>query len=158
MEVFPLLIYWWLTFTDNNYKMFDEFKWAMSRELEISDNGLISSYLSIKGKQCVDRILYHKNLMQARCLRILACRKASQWTPRFTSGEKLSKLEEGQRVKSIHYRIIVESLRFWSAPGLIFFKELDFTYCSALVCFSQAISYDQYDECGFWFFCWIELA
>lgn len=145
----------------------------MARELEKIDTRPICCYLSIKGKQYVDRILYHKKLMQARHLKILVCRKASQWTPRLwrvnslqnycrkfrdfnrhkawylvsqeayarktlenfrmqksksvnTSipyGEKLSKLEEGQRVGSIYYRIIVESFQ-----GLVFFKELDFIY------------------------------
>jgi hypothetical protein len=49
-----------LIFTENNPKMFEDFKQAMIKEFEMTDIGLISHYLGIKIKQGEDRIFMNQ--------------------------------------------------------------------------------------------------
>jgi hypothetical protein len=100
-----------LLHTGNSSEMFKEFKQSMFREFEMTDNGLMSYFLGIEGKQQHDGIFisqkkYMKEILEK--FKMESCNFVS--TPDETS-IKLSKEEDDRVIEPTLYKSLVGSLR-----------------------------------------------
>ncbi|KAK2967836.1 hypothetical protein RJ640_001778 [Escallonia rubra] len=124
-----------LIFTVNNPSMFDEFKDAMARELEMMDMGLMSYYLGLEVKQMKDGIFMSQEGCANEVLKKFKMLDSKPVkTPR-VCGVKLRKFDGGKKVDSTLFKSLVGSLRYLTCtrPDILFSVVL-------VSCFMEALS------------------
>jgi Reverse transcriptase (RNA-dependent DNA polymerase) len=101
-----------LIFMGNNYEMIEEFKGTMTREFEMTNLGLMKSFLGLEVRQ-VETCIFVS--LETYAKEILKKYKMTNYNPVSTPmepGAKLSKFDGGERVDASRYRSLVRSLRY----------------------------------------------
>lgn len=111
-----------LIFTENNPKMFDEFKLSMKQEFDMTDLGKMKYFLGVEVHQGDGGIFIHQQKYANEILERFRMTECKPVNVPIVPGTKISKQGEGRTIDSIEYKRLVGSLMYLTAttPDLAF--------------------------------------
>lgn len=111
-----------LLVTGSSHEMIQEFKASMTREFEMTDDGLMSDFLGIEVKQHDDGIFISQKRYAETILKKLKMENCKDVSTPTTCGTKLSKDDKGKAMNSTLFKSLVGSLRYLtiSRPDIVY--------------------------------------